>query len=171
MGTTLFIRLTEVFSGKQIDTEKNMPNATFSPVDRQIYYLSRAVGEDLFPWFKEIGTTVHPLPLLPNDSDEFVAEIRGHLNRMIRNTTADTSDRIDAINSLFEIAEESEHAISALVAKLDAPDRYERLIAAAKLVRGCDERAVKVLEELTVETGDDGLVAMAVLMLVRKRSR
>ena len=58
---------------------------------------------------------------------------------MIRNTTADTSDRIDAIHSLFEIAEESEHAISALVAKLDAPDRYERLIAAAKLVRGCDE--------------------------------
>ena len=166
-GDDLFVRLTEVFSEKQIDTEKNMPDTTFSPVDRQIYYLSRAVGEDLFPWFEEIGTTVHPLPLLPNDSDEFVAEIRGHLNRMIRDTTADTGDRIDAINSLFEIADESEHAISALVAKLDAPDRYERLIAAAKLVRGCDERAVKVLEELTVETGDDGFVAMALLMLVR----
>ena len=166
-GDALFVRLTEVFSGKQIDTEKNMPNTTFSPVDRQIYYLSRAVGEDLFPWFKEISTTVHPLPLFPNDSDEFGAEIRGHLNRMIRDTTADTSDRIDAINSLFEIADESEHAISALVAKLDAPDRYERLIAAVKLVRGCDERAAKVLEELTVETGDDGLVAMVVLMLVR----
>ncbi len=166
-GDDLFVRLTEVFSGKQIDTEKNMPNTTFSSVDRQIYYLSRAVGEDLFPWFKEIGTTAHPLPLLPNDSDEFVADIRGHLNRMIRDTTAETSDRIDAINSLFEIADDAEHAISALVAKLDAPDRYERLIAAAKLVRGCDARAVKVLEELTVETGDDGLVAMAVLMLVR----
>ena len=166
-GDDLFVRLTEVFSGKQIDKEENMPDTIFSPVDRQIYYLSRAVGEDLFPWFEEIGTTVHPLPLLPNDSDEFVAEIRGHLNRMIRDTTADTSDRIDAINSLFEIADESEHAISALVAKLDAPDRYERLIAAAKLVRGCDERAVKMLEELTVETEDDGLVAMAVLMLVR----
>ena len=166
-GDDLFVRLTEVFSGKQIDTEKNMPNTTFSSVDRQIYYLSRAVGEDLFPWFEEIGTTVHPLPLLPNDSAEFVAEIRGHLNRMIRDTTADTSDRIDAINSLFEIADDAEHAISALVAKLDAPDRYERLIAAAKLVRGCDARAVKVFEELTVETEDDGLVAMAVLMLVR----
>ena len=64
-GDDLFIRLTEVFSGKQIDTEKNMPNTTFSSVDRQIYYLSRAVGEDLFPWFEKIGTTVHPLPLLP----------------------------------------------------------------------------------------------------------
>ena len=170
-GDDLFVRLAEVFSGKQIDTEKNMPNTTFSPVDRQIYYLSRAVGEDLFPWFEGIGTTVHPLPLLPNDSDEFVAEIRGHLNRMIRDTTADTSDRIDAINSLFEIADDSEHAISVcrgeVTSPLHAPDRYIRLIAAAKLVRGCDERAVKVLEELTVETEDDGLVAMAVLMLVR----
>ena len=167
----LFVRFADLFSGKQIDTEKNMPNTTFSSVDRQIYYLSRAVGEDLFPWFEEIGTTVHPLPLLPNDSDEFVAEVRGYLNRMIRDTTVDTSDRIDAINSLFEIADESEHAISAcrgeVTSPLQAPDRYERLIAAAKLVRSCDARAVKVLEELTVEMGDDGLVAMAVLMLVR----
>ncbi|MCG9130114.1 hypothetical protein J5I95_00380 [Candidatus Poribacteria bacterium] len=164
-GEDLFVRLTKVFSEKGSDTEKNMPHTTFSPVDRQIYHLSRAVSEDLFPWFEEIGTTVHRLPLLPNDSDEFVAEVRGYLNKMIRDITADTSDRIDAIDSLFEIVDESEHAILALVAKLDAPDRYERLIAAAKLVRGCDERAVKVLEELAVETGDDGLVAMVLLML------
>ena len=163
----LFIRLTEVFSKKQIDTEKNMPNTTFSPVDRQIYYLSRAVGEDLFPWFEEIGTTVHRLPLLPNDSDEFVAAVRRYLNGMIRDTTIDTSDRIDAINSLLEIADESEHRISALVAKLDASDRYERLIAVAKLINSCDNRAVKMLEELTIETEDDDLVAMAALMLVR----
>ena len=166
-GDALFIRLTEVFSKKQIDTEKNMPNTTFSPADRQIYYLSRAVGEDLFPWFEEIGTTVHRLPLLPNDSDEFVAAVREYLNRMIRDRTIDTSDRIDAINSLLEIADDAEHTISALVAKLEAADRYERLITASKLARGCDERAVKVLEELTVETEDDGLIAMAVLMLVR----
>ena len=54
-----------------------------------------------------------------------------------------------------------------MVAKLDTADRYERLIAAAKLINSCDDRAVKVLEALTVETEDDGLVAMAVLMLVR----
>jgi len=170
-GEDLFVRLTEVLSEKDSDTEKNMPHTTFSPVDRQIYHLSRAVGEDLFPWFEEIGTTVHRLPLLPNDSDEFVAEIRGYLNAMIRDTTADTSDRIDAINSLLEIADESEHRISAckdeVTSPLHAADRYERLIASAKLIRSCDARAVKVLKGLTVETGDDGLVAMAVLMLVR----
>ncbi len=166
-GDDLFVRLAEVLSKKSSDTEKNMPDTTFSSVDRLIYYLSRAVSEDLFPWFEEIGTTVHPLPLLPNDSDEFVTEVRKYLNGVIRDTTADTSDRIDALDSLLEIADESEHTISGLVAKLDALDRYERLTAATKLINSCDERAVEVLEELTVETGDDGLVAMAVLMLVR----
>ena len=167
-GNELFVRLTEVFSEKQSDTEENMPHPTFSPVDRQIYHLSRAVGEDLFPWFEENGTTVHRLPLgFPNNSDEFAAEVRGYLNAIIRDTTADTSDRIDAIDSLLEITDDAEHRISALVTKLDASDRYECLIAVAKLISSCDDRAVKVLKELTIETGDDGLVAMAVLMLVR----
>ena len=161
-GDDLFVRLAEVLSEKHSDTEKNMPRATFSWIDTLIYYLSRTVDDDLFPWFKEIGTTVHPLPLLPNDRDEFVAEVRGYLNGMIRDITADISDRSDAIDSFLEISGES-----APVTKLDSADRYERLIAAVKLVQGCGDRAVKVLEELTVETGDDGLVAMAVLMLVR----
>ena len=166
-GDDLFVRLTKVFSGKQSDTEKNIPRTTFSQIDLFIYYLSRAVGEDLFSWFKEIGTTVHQLPLLPNDSDEFAAKVRGYLNEVIRDASIDTSDRIDAIDSLLEIADESDQEISALVAKLDTSDRYERLIAAAKLISGCDERAVKAIEELTVEAEDDGLVAMSVLMLVR----
>ena len=171
-GEDLFVRLTEVFSEKESDTEKNMPHTTFSPVDRQIYHLSRAVGEDLFPWFEEIGTTVHRLPLgFPNNSDEFAAEVRGYLNAMIRDTTADTSDRSDAIDSLLEITDDTEHRISAckdeMASPLHAADRYERLIASAKLINSCDARAVKVLKGLTVETGDDGLVAMAVLMLVR----
>ena len=167
-GNDLFVRLAEMLSEKDTDTEKNMPHTTFSPVDRQIYHLSRAVGEDLFPWFEEIGTTVHPLPLgFPNDSDEFMAAVRGYLNGIMRDTSIDTSDRIDAIDSLLEITDESEHQVSALVTKLDTEDRYERLIAAAKLINSCDDRAVKVLEELTIETTDDGLVAMALLMLVR----
>ena len=111
-GDDLFVRLTEVLSEKPSDTEKNMPHTTFSWVDRLIYYLSRAVSEDLFPWFEEISTTVHPLPLLPNDSNEFVTEVRKYLNGMIRDTTADTSTRIDATDSLLEIADESEHRIS-----------------------------------------------------------
>ena len=167
-GDDLFVRLAEVLSEKPSDTEKNMPRTTFSETDSLIYYLSRAVGEDLFPWFKEIGTTVYPLPSgFPNDSAEFAAKVREYLNGMIRDTSIDTSDRIDAIDSLLEITDESEHTISALVATLHTANRYERLIAATKLINSCDDRAVKALEELTVETGDDGLVAMAVLMLAR----
>ena len=108
-GDDLFVRLTEVLLQKANDTEKNIPRITFSQIDSLIYYLSRAVGEDLFPWFEEIGTTVHRLPLLPNDSDEFVAAVRGYLNGIMRDTSIDTSDRIDAIDSLLEIADESEH--------------------------------------------------------------
>ena len=163
-GDDLFIRFAKMMSETEGSPDKNMPLTTFSYVDILIYYLSRVVGEDLFPWFEEIGTTVHPLPLgFPNDSAEFVTEVRKCLNGIVRDTTADTSDRIDAIEGLLRIADESEDGVS----ELDAADRYRRLIAAAKLLKGCDDRAVKVLEALTVETGDDGLVAMAVLTLVR----
>ena len=163
-GDDLFIRFAEMMSETEGPPDKNMPLTTFSYVDILIYYLSRVVGEDLFPWFEEIGTTVHPLPLgFPNDSAEFVTEVRESLNGIVRDTTADTSDRIDAIEGLLRIADESENGVS----ELDAADRYTRLIAAAKLLKGYDDRAVKVLEALTVEIEEDGLVAMAVLMLVR----
>ena len=162
-GDDLFIRFAEVVSETEGSPDKNMPLTTFSHVDILIYYLSRVVGEDLFPWFEEIGTTVHPLPLLPNNSAEFVTEVRKRLNGIVRATTADTSDRIDAIEGILRITDESEDGNS----EVDAADRYERLIAAARLLKGYDNRAVKVLEALTAEIGDDGLVAMAVLMLIR----
>ena len=76
------------------ETDMNMPRTTFSWIDSFIYFLSRAVDEDLFPWFEEIGTTVHPLPLLPADSEEFVEEVRSYLNSIIRDSTSDTSERI-----------------------------------------------------------------------------
>ena len=158
-GDDLFIRFAELMSETEGPPDKNMPLTTFSYVDVLIYHLSRVVGEDLFPWFEEIGTTVHPLPLLPNDSDQFVAEVCKRLNGIVRDTTADTSDRIEAIEGLLRITDEA--------TELDAADRYERLIAAAKLIKDYDDRAVKLLEALTVETGDAGLIAMAVLMLVR----
>ena len=163
-GDDLFIRFAEMMSETEEPPDKNMPLTTFSYVDILIYHLSRVVGEDLFPWFEEIGTTVHPLPLgFPNDSADFVSEVRERLNEIVRDTTTDTSDRIDAIEGLLRIADESEDGNS----ELDAADRYIRLIAAAKLLKYYDNRAVKVLEALTVETEDDGLAAMAVLMLVR----
>ena len=158
-GDDLFIRFAEMMSETEGPPDKNMPLTTFSYVDILIYYLSRVVGEDLFPWFEEIGTTVHPLPLLPNDSEQFVPEVCKRLNGVIRDTTADTSDRIEAIEGFLKITDES--------SELDATDRYERLIAAVKLLSSCDDRVTKVLKALTVETEDTGLVAMAVLMLMR----
>ena len=165
-GDELFIRLTQTVS-EGGDIGKNIPHPIFSRLDRLIYYLSRAVDEDLFPWFEAIPMSVHPLPLLPNESDEFAESVRERLNAIIRDTSADTSDRTDAIASLLELTEEGKQKISLFIPKLEAEDRYERLMAAIKLVKTCDNRAMKVLEELTVDTGDDGLVAIALLALVR----
>ena len=166
-GDELFVRLTKTVPEKGRDIGKNIPHPTFSGLDTLVYYLSLAVDEDLFPWFEAIPTTVHPLPLLPNESDEFAASVRERLNAMIRDTSADTSDRSDAIASLLAITDEGKQEDSAFVAKLDAEDRYERLIAATKRVTTCDNRAMKTLEELTVDTEDDGLAATAILALVR----
>ena len=163
-GDDLFVRFAEMMLETEVSPDKNMPLTIFSYVDILIYHLSRVVGEDLFPWFEEIGTTVHPLPLeFPNDSVEFVTAVRKRLNEIVRDTTADTSDRIDAIEGLLRIADESEDEVS----ELDAADRYTHLIAAAKLLKGYDDRAVNVLAALTVGTEDDEFVAMALLMLVR----
>jgi uncharacterized membrane protein len=166
-GDELFVRLTQTVSEKGHDIGKNIPHSTFSRLDRLVYYLSLTVDKDLFPWFEAIRTTVHPLPLLPNESDEFAASVRERLNAMIRDTAADTSDRTDAITSILAITDEDKQEDSALVAKLEAEDRYERLIAATKLVTTCDHRAMKALEALTGDTEDDGLGAIAILALVR----
>lgn len=165
-GDELFVRLTQTVS-EGSDIGKNIPHPIFSRLDRLIYYLSRAVDEDLFPWFEAIPMSVQPLRLLPNESDEFAESVRERLNAIIRDTSADTSDRSDAIASLLELTEEGEQNISPFIPKLEAEDRYERLMAATKLVKTCDNRAMKVLEELIVDTGDDGLVAIALLALVR----
>ena len=166
-GDELFVRLTKTVPEKGRDIGTNIPHPIFSRLDRLVYYLSRAVDEDLFPWFEAISMTIHPLPLLPNESDEFAESVRERLNAIIRDPSADTSDRGDAITTLLEITEEDKQEGSPFVAKLEAEDRYERLIAATKLATTCDNRAMQVLEALTVETGDDGLGAIALLALVR----
>ena len=162
-GEELFIKL----AVNRSETDMNMPRTTFSWIDSLIYFLSRAVDEDLFPWFEEIGTTVHPIPLLPADSEEFVEEVRLYLTSIIRDSTIDTSERINAIESYCEIADESERCTNALLAKLKSQDRYEQLIASIELIKKCDDRGFTSLEKLTVGTKHDDLVAIAVLTLVR----
>ncbi|MBC8230888.1 hypothetical protein H8E77_15160 [bacterium] len=164
-GDDLLIRLAKTIPEK--DADKNMPRTTFSEFDTLVYYLSRTLEVDLLPWFQEIGTTVYPLPLHPNDSDEFKTGVRDYLNMMIRDKSANTSDRNDAISSILELTDKSEKTLSSLISKLGVEDKYERLIAARGLANACDNRAMKVLEELTFDADDSGLAAIAMLTLIQ----
>ncbi|MCG9127249.1 GNAT family N-acetyltransferase [Candidatus Poribacteria bacterium] len=162
-GEDLFVKL----AVNRSETDMNMPRYTFSWIDSLIYFISRAVDEDLFPWFEEIGTTVNPIPLLPADSEEFIHEVRSNLNRIMRDSTNDISDRINAIISICEIADESERETQTLLAKLNHQDKYKQLIAAIELSRKLDDRGISSLEKLVNETEDDELKAIALLYLVK----
>ena len=162
-GEELFVQL----AVNRSETDMNMPRTTFSWIDSLVYFLSRAVDEDLFPWFEEIGTTVHPLPLLPADSEEFVEEVRLYLTSIIRDSTIDTSERINAIESFCEIADENQRSTQELCAKLNVEDRYEQLIASIELIKKFDNRGVTTLKKLAVGTEDDGFNAIVLLNLVK----
>ncbi|MBM3237441.1 hypothetical protein FJZ31_14220 [Candidatus Poribacteria bacterium] len=150
------------------DPYKNMPRHIFSAMDIFIYYLSRALGTDLYPWFQEISTTVHPLPLHPNESDEFKNGVRQYLKNVIGDKAASASDRIDAGLCFIDIYEKESKPSSDLVDELDSDDKYERLVAAMCLSRFSDSRAVPALERLAFDEDDRTLAAMAALELVRQ---
>lgn len=162
-GEELFVQL----ATNRSETEMNMPRSTFTWIDSLIYFLSRSVDEDLFPWFEEIGTTVHPIPLLPADCDEFVVKVRSYLNNIICDSTNETSERINAIESLCEIADDTDRETHVLITKLNTEDRYLQLIASIELIRKFDDRGVTTLEKLTTDGGDKGLKAIALLNLVK----
>ncbi len=180
-GQDLFARIAKAFS-EQDDLWKDMPSGPFSDTDIFIYYLSRAFETDLYPWFQEIGTTVHPLPLHPKDSDEFKNGVRQYVKNVIRDKTASASDRGDAVWCLIGMDDrekKSSEVKSSEKEKQPSPpesdsndmnseDKYERLAAAMRLSRTSDSRAVKALSDLTADEDDRTLAAIAALALIRQ---
>jgi len=178
-GQDLFVRLVKVVPEEK-DPWENIPRSLFTGTDVFIYYLSRGLETDLYPWFREIGTTVHPLPMHPSDSDEFKEGVRQYLENMIRDKSATASDRSEAVWALIEMgdkekkqaeekAEEKEDQPSVEPAPaLDSEDKYERLIAAMRISRSSDSRAAPILEDLASDEDDRTLAAIAALALVRK---
>jgi ribosomal protein S18 acetylase RimI-like enzyme/putative sterol carrier protein len=183
-GLDLFLRFIKAVP-EQKDPWKNIPGHVFTAMDVFVYYLSLGLETDLYPWFWEMGATMHPLPLHPRDSDEFKEGMRQYLKDVIRDRNASASDRIDAVWCLIDVCEkekeasrESEAPAEPLVASATdvragsepAPtdDRYERLGAAMRLSRLSDSRAVTVLKELASDEDDRAIAAIASLALVRK---
>jgi hypothetical protein len=176
-GQEIFARFTKAIPNQK-EPWKNMPRQIFLPMDVFVYYLSRALEENLYPWFQEIGTTVHPLPLEPSDSDEFKEGVCQYLKDTIRDKAASASDRSDAIWCLIDVYEKEKkpsregeapaEPSARSPAELDSQDRYERLVAAMRLSRLSDSRAVRVLEGLASDEDDRTLAAIAAIALVRK---
>jgi GNAT superfamily N-acetyltransferase/putative sterol carrier protein len=144
------------------DPRKNIPGSLFSILDVFIYYLSLGLGVNLYPWFQEIGTTVHPLPLHPSDSDELKQGILQYVKDTISDKAADASTRSDAIRALIDVYDKEEKPASDT-----ANDKHERLTTAMRLSRISDSHAVQILEELASDEEDSALAAIAALALVR----
>ena|GEM_PF-929560 len=149
---------------------KNIPGSLFSTLDVFIYHLSLGLGVNLYPWFQEIGTTVHPLPLYPSDSDEFKQDILQYVKDLISDKAADASTRSDAIRALMDVYDkEKKIPPNPPLEKggTAAGDKYERLAAAIRLSRISDGRAIHALEDLASDAEDRALAAIAALALVR----
>ena len=163
-GQDFFVRLAKSLPDHSTSW-RDMPSLPFSAVDVFIYYLSRALEADLYPWFREIGTTVHPLPLHPKESDEFKNGVRQYVRDMIRDKTAIAIDRSNAAWCLIKMDDREEEPSPP---DLASEDKYERLVAAMRLSRTSDSRSVRVLTELASDDDDRTLAAIASLELVRK---
>jgi len=134
------------------------PRKVFSPLDIFIYYLSLTLGEDMYLWFRKIGTTVHELPLYKEDTDEFKNGVCQYLKNIIRDKSASASDRDNAIQGLINVKEKYD---------LASDDKYDRIVSAIKLSQSCDSRAVPMLKELIVDKDDLTISAIASLTLVQ----
>ncbi len=176
-GDDLFQKLFKALPEK--DVAKGLPIPFVTPADIVIYYLSLAAEEDLFPWFAETGATVHPVPLVPKDSDDFASAMRDCAEQGLRDPEFATSDRVDALEALAimnrprqedksdsDEEKEQEEKPPPATDRLKHEDPYGRLLAGFELATRNDPRGFDALRELTAEE-DGALQAMAALILTR----
>ncbi len=128
--------------------------------DKAIYYLSLAAGEDLFPWFGEIGTTVHPLPIVKKDEKGFDRAVREALVRGA--TRGPASERLDAISDLAKLKREERKKL---------PPRVRRLVEPLALSDAGDRRAPDMLRSVMQRKPDSPEAAIAALQLVTMGDR
>ncbi len=174
-GDHLLRKLFEVLPEK--DVAKGFPAPFVTPADIVIYYLSLAAEEDLFPWFAGIRATVHPVPLVPKNSDDFASTMRECAERGLRDPELATSDRVDALEALATMNrpekgekggedKAADEEASPAVQRLAAEDPYARLVAGYELATRNDARGLEALRELAAQD-DEALQAMASLILAR----
>ncbi len=150
-GFRLFERLCEIVPAKEAFT--NLPGHTWSS-DHAIYYMSLAAGEDLFPWFAEIGTTVHPIPIIKRDARNFK---RAAAESVAAGRKGNASERIEALGALAKLEEKDR-------AKL--PARVRELAEGIRMAGAGDANATPVLQRIIKRKPDSQDAAIAALQLV-----
>ncbi|MBD3182573.1 GNAT family N-acetyltransferase [Candidatus Poribacteria bacterium] len=166
-GDDSLVKLVKAATEKDKDFEKILKPGYFSEMDIFIYFLSRGLETDLYPWFKEIGTTMHPLPIKPFDSDEFKSEVPKILEKAIADRNQSASERNKAICSLIRWYIDIKKPQKEIMTDLKSENRYKRTTAAMYLSTVSDSRAVSVLEDIACNDEDLALSAIASLALVR----
>jgi len=144
----------DLFARLQKNDQSYKPRQVFSPLDVFIYYLSLTLNEDMYSWFRKIGTTVHELPLYKEDTDEFKNGVCQYLKNVIRDKSTSASDRYDAIQGLIYVKETYNLALD---------DKYDRIVSGIKLSQSCDNHALSVLKEFADDKDDPAVSAIAYL--------
>ncbi len=155
-GEDFLRRLFEVLPNKRDDDP--LPRTWAWRSDRLAYYLGLAAGEDVTSLLREIGTTIHPLPLTPPDDDGFDAAMREALVRTVLadDDRAGATRRMEALTDLSRLTPDE---------RAELPDRARELTEAFERSAASDTRAVGPLE--TLARGDDPEhAAWAALQLV-----
>ena len=165
-GRDLLKRLLKAFPDK-LDRAL-APSVVFTQLDLAIHFLNKATGDDLYPWFAEIGATVHPLPRAKFGTRPFKQRVRAYLRRVLRDANAPASERADAVDALIAFQETDKRPLRYAAQQLASPDPATQVVGAARLVRVRDRRGLACLHTLAKNDNDRGLACIAALLLVEQ---
>lgn len=155
-GDDFLCRVFEAIPAKQ--ENDRLPRTFAWDSDRAAWYLSLAAGEDLCPWLREIGTTLHPLPPVAPDDDGFEDAMRNALvdELLARADVSDATRQMEALTDLMRLKTDER-------AKL--PDEVRVKVEAFEASVASDARAIESLSDFAQED-DASTAAWAALQML-----
>lgn len=153
-GADFLRRLFEALPKKREDDP--LPRSFAWRADHLAHYLGLAAGEDVTGLLREIGTTVHPLPLVPPDDDGFAESMRTVLAEASVERSMPATRRMEALSDLATLKPEE---------RAELPNRARTLAEVFERSVASDSRAVRPLEKLA-RGKDPEAAAWAALQLL-----
>lgn len=145
------------------------PSAVFTQLDLVIHFLNKATGDDLYPWFAEMGATVHPLPRAKFGTKPFRTGVRAYLRKLAGGANAPASERADAVDALVALQETDKRPLRFAAKRLGSPAAATQLVAAARLAQVRDTRGLASLRSLAKGQDDPAIAGIAAILLVEQR--